>query len=100
MRKLWKQNTKKQGLTSIEEFLKKEIESKVAQPSDKEIEEFYEQVKSRLRGMSLEEAKPMIIQQLSGSQQQELFQVYIADYTKAYGVKVSLPFPEIPRADV
>ena len=98
--KLLEAEYKKQGLTSIEELLKKEIESKVAQPSDKEIEEFYEQVKSRLRGMSLEEAKPMIIQQLSGSQQQELFQVYIADLQKAYGVKVSLPFPEIPRADV
>ena len=30
----------KQGLTSIEELLKKEIESKVAQPSDKEFESF------------------------------------------------------------
>ena len=94
--KLLEAEYKKQGLTSIEELLKKEIESKVAQPSDKEIAEFYEQVKSRLRGMSLEEAKPMLIQQLSGSQQQELFQVYIADLQKSYGVKVSLPFPEIP----
>lgn len=91
---------KKQGLASIEDLLKKEIESKVTQPSEAEISEFYEQVKTRLRGMSLDEAKPMIIQQLTGSQQQELFQAYIGDLQKAYGVKVSLPFPEIPRAEV
>ena len=90
----------KKNLASTEDLLKQEIESKTTEPQEAELKSTYEQVKARLRGMDYETAKPMIAQQLKGQQQQELFMTYIEDLKKSYDVKITLPYPEVPRVQV
>jgi len=54
---------KKRGV-SVQELLKVEVQDKVSDTSDKEIQEFYDQNKARFGGKSLEEVKPLLAAQL------------------------------------
>jgi protein-disulfide isomerase len=100
MEKLFEAEMKKQGLSSQEELLKKEVEDKAESPDPAEIAVMYKQFKDRLQGMNLEQATPLISQQLVQQKQGERFQVYIQELKKQYNVSVSLPYPEVPRVQV
>lgn len=49
---------------SIQELVKKEIQDKVGEISDKEISDFYNQIKARVGDKTLEQLKPQIVGQL------------------------------------
>lgn len=98
--KIFEEEMKKQGLSSQEELLKKEVEDKATPPSPQEIAEMYEQFKARLQGMTLEQATPLISQQLMQQKQGERFQEYLEELKLAYKVEITLPFPDVPRQEV
>lgn len=98
--KIFEEEMKKQGFSSQEELLKKEVEDKAEAPSPVEIAEMYEQFKSRLQGMTLEQATPLISQQLMQQKQGERFQAYLEELKEAYKIEIKLPFPDLPRQKV
>jgi protein-disulfide isomerase len=100
MEKLFEAEVKKQGLSSQEELLKKEVEEKAVSANPAEIAAMYKQFKDRLQGMTLEQATPLISQQLVQQKQGERFQVYIEELKTKYNVNVLLPYPEVPRIKV
>lgn len=89
---------KKAGL-SVEDFLKKEVEAKAAAPTDAQISEFYEQVKTQrgVQGKSFEEVKPQIVDYLKGNSAREIYGKLIESLKTAAKVQVML---EPPRAQV
>lgn len=85
---------------SQDDLLKQEVEDKVTEPTQSEIELMYEQFKSRLQGMDLASASPLIREQLLRQKQGERFQVYIEELKTKYNVKITLPYPDLPRQEV
>ena len=81
-------------------MLKVEVEEKVTAPNPTEIEAMYEQFKSRLQGMSLDAATPLIIEQLVRQKQGERFQLYLEELKTKYNVQITLPYPDLPRQKV
>src|SRR5690606_222321 len=55
----------KGGHADIDALLKVEIEDRVNAPTDEEVAEFFMQVQRQLGGASLEEARPMLVQELT-----------------------------------
>ncbi len=90
----------KQGKADIETLLRGEIEGKVLPPTDQEITDFYPTVARQLGGATLEEAKPMLAQELMRRKQQEAYGVYIEALKSQVGLVTDLPYPDLPRVDV
>lgn len=88
------------GAADANALLKKEIEDKVAAPTDAEVQEAYDALKRKLGGRPLEEVRPTVEGAVKQRKQAELFQSYVADLKKKYGVEVQLPFPDLPRIAV
>ena len=100
LEKLLNAEVKAAGLASQEDLLKKEVEDKVVEPTEKEIADMYEQFKDRLQGMDLTAASPLIREQLLRQKQGERFQVYLEELKTKHNVKITLPYPDLPRQQV
>lgn len=94
------EEVKKGGYASQEALFKVEVEDKITPPNDAEINLLYVQFQSRLQGMSLEEAKPLLAGQAVRQKQGERFQVYLEELKSKYNVQITLPYPEVPRQKV
>lgn len=91
---------KRQGKADIDALLRAEIEEKVAPPSDQEVTEFYPVVARQLGGATLEEARPMLAQELIRRKQQEAYVAYVEKLRADASLTSGLPYPELPRVDV
>jgi len=91
---------KKAGHADVNALIAAEVESKVTPPTEKEIEEFYEVMKRQMRGRSLEEVAPMVASELLRRKQLEQFTTYVDALREKHNVKVTLPYPELPRVTV
>ena len=100
MLRIGEEEVSKGGYDSQEALLKVEVEDKVGEPSDAEVAQMYEQFKSRLEGMTLEMATPLIVQQLMRQKQGERFQTYLDELKTKYNVAITLPYPDLPRQKV
>ena len=87
---------KKEGKT-LDQYLQDHVDSKVTEPTEDEIRQTYEKYKSKLRGQTLEQAKPRIVDFLKRQQSQRLFEDLVASLKKGTKVQVLL---EPPRIDV
>ncbi len=86
---------------SEDDYLKAEIESKVAQPDEAKVKELFEGAKDRLPpGATLEQMRPQIVEFLTGQQKQERAKALFEELKKANNVKVMLPGPKVERQQV
>jgi protein-disulfide isomerase len=98
--KLMDAEVAKRKLPTIEALLKVEVEDKVGEPTEAEIQQFYIMMKQRLRGASLEEVKPQLIEGIRQRGQAERFQAFIGELYVSYDVKLTLPRPDVPRIPI
>ena len=98
--KLLDAEAKKGGYKTTEDLLKVEIEDKITPPAETEVTTMYEQFKARLQGMPQAEALGMVRTQLLRQKQAERFQVYIEELKSTYNLTITLPYPEVPRAEI
>lgn len=84
----------------LETFLTTEVESKIKPPTEQEIAEFYPVVKRQLRNAPLDQVKDQVAGALMQRQQAELIQKLLAEVTAKYSLETSVPFPDLPRAEV
>jgi protein-disulfide isomerase len=96
MDKLVSAEAKKQGITD-QELLKKEVEDKVPEPDEAEVQKLYEQNKPRLGDQTLDQVKPRIVQFLKQKGHSERMDAYAKELKAAADVKVLL---DPPRAAV
>ncbi len=88
------QEAKKRGITR-EQLVTQEITGKVANPTDAEVEKWYNENKGRVGGKSLADIKDQIVAQLKNQQQQQLQQEFLQGLRKAADLKVLLKPPVI-----
>lgn len=69
-------------------YLEAQIEPKVSPPTDEQIQAFFNQVKSRLGGRTLEQVRPQIVQKLEGDQRQEAYDNLIAELREKNDVQI------------
>lgn len=83
---------------SAEELTEAEITSKVAEPTDAEIEQIYEQSKENLGGASLEEVREQIVAYLNAQRSQQRAAEFVAELREKYEVDILLEPPVIDVA--
>jgi protein-disulfide isomerase len=88
------------GKADVDALLKEQIETKVEQPTEAELKEFYTAMQRQLRGASYEEVKDRIEAEVLRRKQAERFATYMDELKAKYGVKNTLPAPTLPRIPV
>ncbi|MEC7986431.1 MAG: DsbA family protein [Myxococcota bacterium] len=91
---------KERNLASIEELIKAEVTDKAPEPTEQELRDFYEEVKSQARGATFEQIRPQLAMSLTQQKSQELMQALLGDLEKKYEVKYNMPFPDAARIEV
>ena len=91
--RLLEKEAKARGITTSE-LLEEEVNSKLAEPSDAEIEAFYEKQKSRIN-KPLEEIRPQISEFLKNSQGQSVRNAYIDGLRANSEVRVLINAPRV-----
>ncbi len=82
---------------SVDNLLEKEVDKKVEEPTESEIDGFYSIYKKRLKNKPLSEVKDQLIKQIKDNKKASLYSKYIAQLKK--GAKVEV-FMTRPRAQV
>jgi len=91
--KLVKAEAAKKGLTD-EQWIAQEVDAKIAQPSDAELQKMYEEAKARLPpGTTFEQVKPQITQYLTRAERQKAMGTLFDKLKKDANVKVLLAQP-------
>lgn len=85
---------KKEGL-SAEAFLKKEVDDKVAPPTEDALKAFYEQRKDQMQGKGYDEVKPQIQQFLAQSQRGQFEQQLGARLKQDSKITINLEPPRV-----
>jgi protein-disulfide isomerase len=100
MQGLLEAEAKRLGHASVDALLMEEIEKKTPKPTDQQVADFYPVVARQLGGASLEEARPLLEQELTRRAQQEAFTSYVQGLRERSGIQATLPYPDLPRIDV
>ncbi len=82
-----------------EQWINDQVEKKLVQPSDAEVENLYNQVKARLGGQTLEQAKPALVRNLQNQQRAKVYGDIMADLRSKTPVKIMLDAPRMTVSD-
>ncbi len=88
------------GKADVETLLKDEVESKVAEPTEAELREFYTIMQRQLRGAAYEDVRDRLAAEVLRRKQGEQFGTYIDGLRTKYGLTSTLPSPDLPRIPV
>lgn len=91
---LIEQEAKKRSI-SRDQLVKQEVDDKIPEPADAEIEQVYNSNKERLGGKPLAEAKPTIVTFLKGQKRQAQMQGFVRTLRRAASVKMLLKPPPL-----
>lgn len=94
---LVKQEAKDRGM-SVDALQKAEIQDKVKAPTDEEIQKVYEDNKAQLKGQTLDQVKPQILQYLNGQRSQERLSAYIEELKAKHKTSIALKPPLVDVA--
>ncbi|HXJ36848.1 MAG TPA: thioredoxin domain-containing protein [Candidatus Eisenbacteria bacterium] len=94
---LFTQEAKAKG-TTPDALLKAEVDAKVGEPSDAEIQQVYDANKAQLGGQTLEQVKPRIVEFLKGQKAEARKQQYVNELKAKYKTTVALRAPVVEVA--
>lgn len=80
---------------SADDLLKKEIDSKIKEPTPAEIQSFYDANKPRFKNRPLDEVKPDVINQLKQSGKMKAYNAFVDTLRKTASIKVNMKRPRI-----
>jgi len=89
----------RRGLASVEALLRIEVDGKVADPTQGEIERLYPQMAPQLHGASLEESRPILIAELVRRAAAQRHRHFIEELRGGADLRIELPYPDLPRVD-
>lgn len=87
------------GIT-VPELLQREVEAKVPDPTTEELEAFYPVIQRQLNGATLEQARPLLVEQLRSRAHAEREADFYRELRDRSGVRISLPYPRLPRVEL
>lgn len=85
--------------TTPEKVIEAEVQSKLTEPGDAEIQQVYDANKQQLGDTPLEQVKPRIVQYLKGQQEATLQQTFLAGLRTKYDTKITLRPPVVEVGD-
>lgn len=91
---------KKRGLPGVGDLLQAEVVGKTTAPSEAEVQEAYAQLARRFSGRPLEEVRTDVERAVMRRKQGDRQMAFLGELRKAYGLNVTLPFPDLPRFPV
>jgi protein-disulfide isomerase len=91
---------KARGIDGVEALLKAEVNDKIADPSEEEIQAFYTVMARRMGGRSIDEVRPSIVNEIKRRAFAERFEAFMTEMNTKYKVEVTLPPPEMPRIPI
>jgi len=94
---LFEREAKAKGVAK-DDLVKTEISSKVSEPTQPEIDSYYEQNKARMGGQTKEQIGPQIAAMLKSQKMSGVQQDYLKSLRAKYGVKVMLEPPRVQVA--
>ena len=80
---------------SVDELLKAEVESKVEEPTESEIDTFYEMYKKKFQNKPLSEVKKDLIAQIKNTKKSTAYNKFIASLKKESKVEILIKRPRI-----
>lgn len=80
---------------STDELVKKEVESKVVEPTEKEIDDFYAKFKDRLKNQPLEKVKSRLIAQIKAEKRQNAYSKLVDKLEKKAKVEILIERPRV-----
>lgn len=90
----------KRGLSSQEALLVIEVEDKVIAPTEDDVAALYPEVQTQLSGATLDEARPVLYQELYQRALADRYATFVREVRTAAKLDLTLPYPELPRIDV
>jgi predicted DsbA family dithiol-disulfide isomerase len=94
---LFAQEAKAKGV-SVDQLQKQEIEAKVAEPTDAEIQQVFDANKAQLGGQTLDQVKPRIVEFLKEQKGEARKAAYVSELKAKYKTTVALKAPVIEVA--
>jgi protein-disulfide isomerase len=94
---LFAQEAKAKGV-SVEQLEKQEVEGKVADPTDAEVQQVYDANKAQLGGQTLDQVKPRIVEFLKGQKGEARKAAYVSELKAKYKTTVALKAPVVDVA--
>lgn len=80
---------------STDELIKKEVESKVVEPTEKEIDDFYTKFKSKLNNQPLESVKSRLIAQIKAEKRQNAYSELVDRLENKADVEILIERPRV-----
>lgn len=80
---------------SRDELLQIEVTSKVSEPTQAEVDAYFDRIKGRLRGQTKEQVQPQIKATIVAQQSNSLKGDYVASLRKKYGAKMMIEPPRV-----
>lgn len=84
---------------SVEQLVKQELENKVTDPTQEEIQKLYEDNKEDLEGQSLEQLRPQLAQYLKQQKLAERHQQFLSELRNKYKTTIALKPPVVAVSD-
>ena len=94
-KKLLEREAEAKGMT-FEAYLEEMVDSKVAEPTDAEVEQFYEAQKARMRGQPLEAVKDQIATFLKNGKLQQARTALVDEVRASHKVEILIDAPRLP----
>jgi protein-disulfide isomerase len=94
---LTKQEAKARNI-SLEALQKAEVTDKIPPPTDEEVQKVYDENKAQLKGQTLEQVKPQILQYLAGQRAQERLAAFIGELKAKHKTTIALKPPVVEVA--
>jgi protein-disulfide isomerase len=100
MERLLTEEAKAKGLTTAEELIEKQVLAEPVVLSDADVQAHYQMLARKLRGAPLEQVRDQVVEDLKRRREMEKVQAYVMQVRSERGLKVALPFPQLPRIEV
>ncbi len=95
---LYKREAAARGI-SVEQLVKEELENKVAEPTQEEIQKLYDDNKEDLEGQSLEQLRPQLVQYLKQQKLAERHGQFLSELRSKYKTTTALKPPVVEIGD-
>lgn len=100
VQKLLEEEAASQGLADVDALLDREVRTRVSDPTEAEIQEFYLVVQRQLRGAPLEMVRDRLTEEVRRRKEGEVFSTWVEALRTRKGVETILPYPYMPRIAV
>jgi len=100
MERLLQDEVERRGLQDVNALLRAEVDERVPEPTEAEIEAYWPVVERRFRGATLDEARPVVVSELVRRAREQRYAEFVQEMKARNGLQIVLPYPDLPKVEV